>query len=178
MTPSVLRRTGRGARRVGTRLAAPLRRIVHAVRPPDDASDDDWRLDDLRQTETRWRRGDETVRCFRFDDGYVSTVEYGSREVTWQLTPGQVPLASALAMTALYLQHGTTPQSDPDGRPFVAVGESGPRQVFEEIADEPVDYVYLDAVRTLEEFPAFVDVGEDLQRAYDQMSPTRFNTLG
>ncbi|MDS0292552.1 hypothetical protein [Halogeometricum luteum] len=179
MTSSVLRRTGRGVRRVGSRLTAPFRRIVHAVRPSDDASDDDgWRLADLRQTETRWRRGDETVRCFRFDDGYVSTVEYGSRDVTWQLTPGQVPLASALAMTALYLQHGTTPQSDPDGRPFVAVGESGPRQVFEEIADEPVDYVYLDAVRTLEEFPAFVEVGEDLRAVYDQMSPARFNTLG
>lgn len=180
MTPSVLHRVGRGVRRVGSWCAAPFRWVTHAVRSTDAAPTDErgWELDRPRRTETRWRRDGETVRCFRFDDGYVSTVEYDDRDVTWQLTPGQVPLASALAMATVYRHHGTTPQIDPEGRPFVAVGESGPRQVFEEIADEPVDYVYLDAIRTLEEFPSFIDVTDDVRRVYERMSPTRYSTMG
>ncbi|SFR69506.1 hypothetical protein [Halogeometricum limi] len=154
--------------------------MVRTLRPSNarDGDERDWRLAHARRTETKWRRDDETVRCFRFDDGYVSTVDYADRDVTWQLTPGQVPLASALATATVYLQHATTPQMDPDGRPFVAVGDAGPRQVFEEIADEPVDYVYLDTLRTLEEFPSFIDVNDDVRRVYERMSPTRFNTLG
>jgi hypothetical protein len=170
MTSSVLHRTWRG-----------LKRWVDTVRSPHRTSpsrDDRWALERSRRTETQWVWDGETVRCFRFDDGYVSVVEYDRRDVTWQLTPGQVPLASALAMTALYLQHDVTPQIDPEGRPFVAVGSDGPRQVFEEIADEPVDYVYLDTLRTLEEFPPFLDADETLEHVYDRMSPARYRTLG
>lgn len=180
MTPSVLRRAWRGVCRVGAWCLAPVRWVARAVRSTGSApvAERGWEIDRSRRTETQWRRGDETLRCFRFDDGYVSTVEYESRDVTWQLTPGQVPLASALAMVTVYRQHGITPQIDPDGRPFVAVGDSGPRQVFEEIADEPVDYVYLDTVRTVEEFPSFIDVDEDVRSVYERMSPARYNRLG
>ncbi len=180
MTSSVFRWARHGVRRIGAWGAAPFRWVAHAMRSADSGSVDErgWELNRPRRTETEWRRDDETVRCFRFDDGYVSTVVYETRDVTWQLTPGQVPLASALAMATVYRQHSTTPQIDPDGRPFVAVGESGPRQVFEEIADEPVDYVYLDTIRTLEEFPSFIEVSEETRRVYERMSPTRYNTLG
>jgi hypothetical protein len=144
----------------------------------DDVAYDGWTLEYSRRTETTWTKTDETVRCFRFDDGYVSTVEYESRDVVWQLTPGQTPLANALAMAALYLQHGVTPQIDPDGRPFIGIGKDGPRQVFEEIADEPVEYVYLDENRTLEEFPDFLQTSDQLELVYERMSPARYRTLG
>ncbi|RDI72956.1 hypothetical protein DWB78_00255 [Halopelagius longus] len=154
-----------------------LRRDVTAWATESDDSEEEWTLKHSRRTESKWVRGDETVRCFRFDDGYVSTVEYESRGATWQLTPGQVPLSNALAMATLFLQHEVTPQIDPEGRPFVGVGDAGPRHVFEEIADEPVEYVYLDEHRTLEEFPPFLDVTDQLRLVYDRMSPERYRTL-
>ncbi|POG57229.1 hypothetical protein [Haloferax marisrubri] len=136
----------------------------------------EWSLERSRSTETRWSRSDERVECFRFDDGYVTTVHYEDREVTWQLTPGQVPLASALAMAKLYLEHELTPQTDPEGRPFVGLSERGPVQVFEEIPPEPVEYVYLDGVRTLEEFPEFLTVDDDFRAVFDRMVPARSST--
>ncbi|ADE04594.1 MULTISPECIES: hypothetical protein [Haloferax] len=140
--------------------------------------DDDgaWSLERSRSTETRWSRPGERVDCFRFDDGYVTTVHYEDREVTWQLTPGQVPLASALVMAKLYLEHELTPQTDPEGRPFVGLAERGPVQVFEEIPPEPVEYVYLDGVRTLEEFPEFLTVDDDFRAVFDRMAPARSST--
>ncbi|WP_410764394.1 hypothetical protein [Haloferax sp. DFSO60] len=135
-----------------------------------------WSLEWSRKTETRWRATDEIVDCFRFADGYVTTVRYPSREVTWQLTPGYVPLASALLMARLYVEYGLTPQTDPDGRPFIGQSERGPVQVFEEIPPEEVEYVYLDGIRTLEEFPEFVTVDENLETIFDRMIPARSPT--
>lgn len=193
MTSSVLERIVRGGKRMARRGLFPAEHtsdpsrdgLVASVRrsllPWSNATGADatrWTLKHARRTESEWVRRDETVRCFRFDDGYVSTVAYESRDVTWQLTPGQVPLANALAMATLFLQHEVTPQIDPEGRPFVGVSDSGPRQVFEEVADEPVEYVYLDEYRTLEEFPSFLDATEQLRLVYERMSPDRYRTLG
>ncbi|WP_396613217.1 hypothetical protein ACH9L7_03805 [Haloferax sp. S1W] len=132
-----------------------------------------WSLERSRQTETRWVRGDETIDCFRFDDGYVTTVHDKRRDVTWQLTPGQVPLASALATAQLYLEHRLTSQTDREGRPFIGLTDNGPVQVFEEIPPEPVEFVYLDEIRTLEEFPDFITVDETLRNVFDRMAPPR-----
>jgi hypothetical protein len=123
----------------------------------------------LARTEARWRRGPEVVECFRFGDGYVATVEYTNRRVRWQLTPGPVGLASALFTVALYIQHDVTPQIDPDGRMFVALAADGPRQVFSESLEEPVQYVYIDSVRTLEELPGCLDT-VSLEPAYSRLS--------
>ncbi|ELZ98693.1 hypothetical protein C440_00015 [Haloferax mucosum ATCC BAA-1512] len=136
----------------------------------------EWSLKWSRQVESRWSRPKETVDCFRFDDGYVTTVKYETRDVTWQLTPGQVPLASALAMATLYLEHKLTPQTDPEGRPFIGLADHGPVQVFEEIPPEPVEYVYLDGIRTLEEFPDFLTIDNDLRSVFDQMAPAQSRT--
>ncbi|WP_411963650.1 hypothetical protein [Haloferax sp. YSMS24] len=135
-----------------------------------------WSLEWSRRIETRWSRGGELVDCFRFDDGYVTTVQYTQRGVRWQLTPGQVPLASALAMARLYLDHRLTPQTDREGRPFIGLTDSGPVQVFEEIPPEPVEYVYLDGIRTLEEFPDFISVDEDLRSVFERMVPAQSRT--
>ena len=131
------------------------------------------------ETETRWTddSASEAVACFRFDDGYVVTVTYADRDVTWQLTPGPISLGSALATAELYLQHGVTVQVDGEGRPFVGVADDGPRQVFEEIADEPVRYVYFDTVRTLDEFPDFLDISDELADVFDRMSPSEPHPL-
>ncbi|AFK19519.2 hypothetical protein E6P09_12105 [Haloferax mediterranei ATCC 33500] len=137
---------------------------------------EEWSLEWSRQVETRWSRPGEIVDCFRFDDGYVTTVQYESRDVTWQLTPGQVPLASALAMATLYLEHKLTPQTDRDGRPFIGLTDHGPVQVFEEIPPEPVEYVYLDGLRTLEEFPEFLTIDDSLRSVFDQMAPAQSST--
>lgn len=192
MTSSVFERMVRGGRQLTRRGLASLERAFDASRggltrflgrgltPWSDGADTDtteWTLEHARRTESKWVRRDETVRCFRFDDGYVSTVTYDSRDVRWQLTPGQVPLANALAMATLFLQHEVTPQIDPEGRPFVGVSDAGPRQVFEEIADEPVEYVYLDKHRTLEEFPDFLETTEQLRLVHERMSPDRYRTL-
>ena len=131
------------------------------------------------ETETQWTddTASESVACFRFDDGYVVTVTYADRDVTWQLTPGPISLGSALSTAELYLQHGITVQIDGEGRPFIAVNDDGPRQVFEEIADEPVRYVYFDTVRTLDEFPGFLDISDELADVFDRMSPSEPHPL-
>ncbi|KAB1196075.1 MULTISPECIES: hypothetical protein [Haloferax] len=135
-----------------------------------------WSLEWSRRIETRWSCGEELIDCFRFDDGYVTTVQYKRQEVKWQLTPGQVPLASALAMARLYLEHRLTPQTDRDGRPFIGLADHGPVQVFEEIPPEPVEYVYLDGIRTLEEFPDFITVDENLRSVFERMVPAQSRT--
>lgn len=131
-----------------------------------------WRLQRTRRSETEWERRGEHVECFRFDDGYVTTVEYDTRAVTWQLTPGPVTLGSALAAAALYIQHDVTPQLDRSGRMFIAVDDDmTPVQVFEEIADRPVEYVFLDGVRTVDEFPPFLEGTADFERVFERMAP-------
>ncbi|WP_085942424.1 hypothetical protein [Halogranum rubrum] len=129
----------------------------------------DWERAWLARREVRWRRGMEVVECFRFADGYVATVEYTDRDVTWQLTAGPVSLAGALFTVALYIQHGVTPQIDPDGRMFTALGDDGPLQVFTETADQPVEYIYVDTFRTLEEFPDCIATGP-LEKAFQRLS--------
>jgi hypothetical protein len=116
-----------------------------------------------------WRRGAETIECFRFADGYVATVEYADRSVTWQLTAGPAPLAGALFTVALYIQRSVTPQIDPDGRMFIALGEDGPKQVFEAFPDDSFEYVYVDVFRTLEELPDCVD-STDFEPVFRQLS--------
>lgn len=156
-----------------------LRTIAAAASgsPPRELSA--WQLERTRRDETRWSARGERVTCFRFDDGYVATVTYERRGVTWQLTPGPVMLGSALAAAALYIQHGVTPQLDRAGRMFIAVDDDGvPSQVFEEIADRPVDYVFLDGHRTVEEFPPFIEVTPDLERVFERMSPVEQRPLG
>ncbi|WP_416839906.1 hypothetical protein [Haloferax sp. DFSO52] len=138
--------------------------------------DETWSLEWSRRIETRWSYRGELIDCFRFDDGYVTTVQYKRQGVRWQLTPGQVPLASALAMAKLYLEHRLTPQTDRDGRPFIGLTDHGPVQVFEEIPPEPVEYVYLDGIRTLEEFPEFITVDENLQSVFERMVPAQSGT--
>lgn len=150
-------------------LGASLRAVGDRV-TDERGSTDEWRRVWLTRSKARWRRGDEVVECFRFDDAFVATVEYVDRGVTWQLTAGPAPLPCALAAVALYVEHGTTPQIDPDGRPFVAVGPDGPRQAFEESASEPVEYLYIDAFRTLEEVPDSVDVSR-LRTVGDRLDP-------
>ncbi|KAB1188256.1 MULTISPECIES: hypothetical protein [Haloferax] len=135
-----------------------------------------WSLEWSRRTETRWSYDDELIDCFRFDDGYVTTVQYKRQGVRWQLTPGQVPLASALAMARLYLEHRLTPQTDREGRPFIGLADHGPVQVFEEIPPEPVEYVYLDGIRTLEEFPEFITADESLRSVFERMAPAQSRT--
>jgi hypothetical protein len=123
----------------------------------------------LTRSRVRWRRDDETVECFTFGDGYVATVTYADRDVTWQLTAGPVHLASALFTAGLYMQHGITPQIDPDGRTFVAVADGEPTQAFEEEVSRPVEFTYADAFRTVEEFPEYVDT-DPLETAYERMA--------
>lgn len=148
-----------------------LRRGVTWLLPPYGVSrsTDRWERVWLARTEARWRRGSEVVECFRFGDGYVATVEYTNRAIRWQLTPGPVSLASALFTVALYIQYDITPQIDPEGRMFVALADDGPRQVFSESPEEPVRYVYIDSVRTLEELPDCLDT-TSLERAYSRLS--------
>ena len=82
-------------------------------------------------------------------------------------------MASALATAQLYLEHRLTSQTDREGRPFIGFTDNGPVQVFEEIPPEPVEYVYLDGIRTLEEFPDFITVDESLRNVFDKMAPAR-----
>lgn len=142
----------------------------------DRRFDAGWERVWLARSRVRWRRGTETVECFRFADGYVATVEYADRDATWQLTAGPVPLAGALFTVGLYMQHAVTPQIDPEGRMFIAVGDDGPTQVFEERTSDPVEYVYLDAFRTLEELPDYVDCTE-LDRVYQRLSDDKRREL-
>lgn len=127
------------------------------------------------QTETRWRRDDETLDCLALGDGYVVTTGRAGVGNRWQLTPGGSRLPVALAVATLYLDHETTPQFDRGGRPFVGVSDNRPRQVFERTstgADE-VEYVYLDAIDSLGGFPDFLRVRPDIRRARDRMDGRR-----
>ncbi|MFC4359126.1 hypothetical protein ACFO0N_14360 [Halobium salinum] len=154
----------------------PFRRARNAIRTTFDRltgrpvapTPNDWTKTRLTRSRVRWRRADECVECFGFGDGFVATVTYASRDVTWQLTTGPVTLASALFTAGLYMQHGVTPQVDRDGRMFVAVDDDGPTQAFDEDSGRPIGFLYADAVRTLEEFPAYVDASP-LESAYDRL---------
>ncbi len=134
-----------------------------------------WSVSRSEPTATRWRRGDETLDCLALGDGYVATTGRAGVGNRWQLTPGGSRLPVALAVATLYLDHGTTPQFDRDGRPFVGVADGRPRQVFERTtagAGE-TEYVYLDAVGSLAEFPDFLRVRPDVERARDRMDGRR-----
>ncbi len=147
------------------------------TRPFRRSSDDGtWKRVWLARDRARWRRGTETVECFRFHDGFVATVEYADRSVTWQLTAGPVPLAGALFTAGLYMQHGITPQIDPEGRMFIALGDDGPTQVFGESSNVPVEYVYLDVFRTVEELPDCVDT-DTIESPYRRLSHSRRHEL-
>ena len=148
-----------------------VRGVVSRLTPPygERHRSREWERAWLARKEVRWRRGPDVVECFRFADGYVATVEYTDRDVTWQLTAGPVPLTAALFTVALYTQHGVTPQIDPSGRMFVAIGETGPRQAFSESSSEPVEFVYVDAFRTLEELPDCIDI-TPLEPAFKRLS--------
>ena len=184
MTPSAVTRAVDRARGAVARAAASLRSLGGAVvrlggDPTPSTRRERYHLDgeSATETRTRWTNDAESVACFRFDDGYVVTVTYADRDVTWQLTPGPLSLGGALATAELYLQHGITVQIDREGRPFVGVADDVPRQVFEEIADEPVRYVYFDAVRTLDEFPDFLGISDELTDVFDRMSPSEPHPL-
>lgn len=148
-----------------------LRTAYTSVTRPfrSSASDSTWKRVWLAHDRARWRRGTETVDCFRFHDGFVATVDYVDRDVTWQLTAGPVPLAGALFTAGLYMQHGITPQIDSEGRMFIAIGDDGPTQVFSESSDTPVEYVYLDVFRTIEELPDQIDT-EIIEVPYQRLS--------
>jgi hypothetical protein len=165
---------------------SPIQRVTRAVSryltsvggenaAPGDA---EWRLKKARREKSVWRRGEQRVECFTFDDGYVATVTYEWNDVTWQLTPGPVTLGTALALVALYLGHGVTPQLDPTGRPFIAEHDGEPVQVFDEMPTDRVEFVFLDGLRTIEEVPSFIDVPENLGQVFDRMSPVEPRKLG
>ena len=152
-------------------VTRPVRSAANVLRSEGDEVAREWELAWSDREATRWRRSKETVDCFPFDDGYVATATFEDKETTWQLTPGPVPLASAFAAVRVYQQYGVTPQVDPDGRPFVALGDDEvPLQVFEEERDD-VRYVYLDGFRTLEEFPDFVEADANAEHAFQRMTP-------
>ncbi|MFB6305341.1 MAG: hypothetical protein ABEH47_09250 [Haloferacaceae archaeon] len=141
---------------------------------------DGWQLTRSGSDRTRWRRDAEVLDCFQFGGGYVVTVGYSGIRNRWQTTPGYVPLGSALAVANLYLDYRLSPQVDRSGRPFVGVAGGAPRQVFTaDDADEAdVEYVYLDTVHTLEDFPDFLDVRSDVRRAYSRMTAPRPTSVG
>lgn len=136
---------------------------------------DGWRLTRSDEDGTRWRRDAEILDCFRVGRGFVVTVGYTGIRNRWQATPGHVPLGSALAVANLYLDYRLTPQIDRDGRPFVGVAGGAPRQVFtaDEAEEADAEYVYLDTVQTLEDFPEFLDVRVGVRRAYSRMTTPR-----
>ncbi|MFB6122309.1 MAG: hypothetical protein ABEJ78_02475 [Haloferacaceae archaeon] len=165
-------------RTLGAWLLSPLARLVDGIATGIDASTDDeppsWGLSWAGAEESRWRRGTEFVDCTAFGDGYVVTTSFDDRDATLQLTPGPVPLGSALATVSLFCQHGVSPQFDNAGRPFVPVDGDEPRPVFDEAEDDDaVHYVYLDGIRTLEEFPDFLTVRSDVKRAFRRMAPQK-----
>ncbi|MFB6167393.1 MAG: hypothetical protein ABEJ43_00940 [Haloferacaceae archaeon] len=157
--------------RLRDRLRSALTRVVVGDRT---GSGDDWRLVEATETRTRWRRENETLDCRRLGDGYVVSVARDGAQSRFQLTPGFVPLASALAVATLYLQHGVSPQFDRDGRPFVAVKRGRPRQVFDpESAGTTVRYRYLDSITTLEDLPEFLPLRQDVRSAAERMPDRR-----
>ena len=162
-----------------TAVAYPVVRSLDALDAllwsTDEMVDAQWELSWSDRDRTRWRRGTDTIDCYPFGDGYVATATVESRDATWQLTPGPLPLASALATVSVYRQYGITPQVDPDGRPFVAVDADGnPVEAFEQRdVDDEFQYVYLDRFRSIEEFPDFLDPDANLERAVGRMSRRR-----
>lgn len=152
--------------RLRDRLRAELTRLrLGGASPPDD-----WRLVEASDRRTRWRRDDRTLDCRRLGDGYVVTAARDTDRSRFQLTPGAVPLAGALAVASVYLGHGVAPQLNRDGRPFVAVRDGRPRQVYDpDRAGDDVRYVYLDAQTTLDEFPDFLAVRPDVRAAAERM---------
>jgi hypothetical protein len=172
-------RVRRGLRNLGAWLLSPLARLVDGVATGIDASTDDepaeWGLSWAGGEESRWRRGSEFVDCEAFADGYVVTTSFDDRDARHQLTPGPVPLGSALATVTLFCQHNLSPQFDNTGRPFIPLTDDDePRQIFDEADDDAsVHYVYLDNIRTLEEFPDFLTVRSDVRRAFKRMAPRR-----
>lgn len=163
-------------KRVRWAVTAPVAYSARGIRWLTGESESyghDWNLAWVNDEKTRWRRGSEILECYAFDDGYLTTVSRDERDATWQLTAGPVPLGTALAAAALYLQHDLPPQFDRDGRPFVGVADDAAVQVFEESTVDPAQYVYLDGIRTLEEFPPFLDHGADVSRAFKRMSTER-----
>lgn len=157
-------------RRRLARLARPFASGLRAEAPA-------WTVSHSAADETRWTHRDETVACFRFDDGYVATVTYDGREVTWQLLPGPSPLGTALAAVALYLEHGVPPQVDSNARAFFAVDGGDPTHVYEEAPDRPVEYVYLGGYRAPDEYPDAVPDRDDVRNAFERMSASKPHPL-
>jgi hypothetical protein len=164
------------------RILAPLARLRDRLRSAvtrvtvggATGSGDGWRLVESTERRTRWRRGDRTLDCRRLGDGYVVSVARDDDRSRFQLTPGFVPLASALAVATCYLQHGVAPQLDRDGRPFVGLRRGRPKQVFDpESAGASVRYTYLDGITALDEFPEFLPVRADVRRAAERMPDRR-----
>lgn len=156
------------------RLRDRLRAVVTRLRAGDGTTGEGWRLVESTADRTRWRRADRTLDCRRLGGGYVVTVSHHDARSRYPLTPGFVPLASALAVVTCYLQYGVAPQLDRDGRPFVGVRRGQPTQVFDPAdAGTSVRYAYLDGVTALDEFPAFLDVGEDVRTAAERMPDRR-----
>lgn len=164
------------------RISATLARLRDRLREPltalsvGDAArpTDGWRLVESTEDRTRWRRDGRTVDCRRLGGGYVVTLGRDDERSQVSLTPGFVPLATALAVATLYLQHGVAPQLDRDGRPFVGVRRGRPRQVFDpESAGASVRYVYLDGTTGLDEFPEFLTVRADVRAAAERMPDRR-----
>jgi hypothetical protein len=158
-----------------TRLRDRLRSVLTRISVGDTTgSGDGWQLIEATDRRTRWRREDQTLDCSRLGDGYVVSVARDGASSRFQLTPGFVPLASALAVSTLYLQHGVSPQFDRDGRPFVAVKRGRPRQVFDpERAGTSVRYRYLDGITGLDDLPDFLPVRRDVRSAAERMPDRR-----
>lgn len=175
---------GRARRRVRSLFAAARDWTLGAARTAlqplgvsQPTESDGWERAWATRGEVRWHRDGEQVEVFRFDDGFVATVEYPDSESRWQLTTGPMRPAQALLAVALYCQFGVTPQIDREGRPFVAETDDGPTQVFRDEPAEPVRYVYLDEVRTVEEFPDYVADRDAFRGVHDRLTPDRQGTL-
>lgn len=162
-------------RRTIRRVAAPVVESIRSgtnwaeTRLGSERSNRSWQRVWLTRNDVRWRKAGTVVECFGVADGYLATVEYTDRNVTWQLTKGPVPLASALAVVALYLQYEVTPHIDPDGRMFVATVDGRPIEALRDVADRPFEYHYLDGYSSLDELPDWVD-RTDLDPVYSRLA--------
>ncbi|WP_224335678.1 hypothetical protein [Haloprofundus halobius] len=175
MRTPALGRTATRTRRLLRRVTSPVRETVRlganwaGARLSPERTAHPWKRVWLTRTDVRWRNADTVVECFRVADGYVATVEYTDRDVTWQLTKGPVPLASALAVSALYLQYELTPHVDADGRMFIAVAKEHPVEAFRNFEAKPFEYTYLDGYRSLEELPSWIG-RVDIESVYTRLS--------
>lgn len=173
---AVRRTVARVCRPFARGFGALRRRLVGHAAQSSDARDA-WDLSYAGPSGARWRWGPEIIDCFPFADGYVVTTTLQGRDTRWQVTPGPVPLGSALAAVTLLVQHGITPQFDRDARPFIPVRDGAPVQIFDEDDAEDARYVYLDGVRTLDEFPEFLDERVDVRRAFVRLTGERLPRL-